>query len=230
LIVIGPNGERFSGTDLVGAVVVGDDAGESQGFRIDGVSVDPKDPEIYLYTLSTRDAVTAEWEPYCTPDERGVAAAVFLSGSWNSQGTHLHDDRFSVACTSGVIGKCVRLGYKPWKMAEDGRSMWEYHQACTRAVRADYCGNGEGQTRPVRIEIIDRRDPWEQPRSGLVFEAAWTPDGATCVAKARLSQPLQEIVAKCPHRLTGRVGDISSCNMASEFAREDVLLVNKSGP
>ena len=57
------------------------------------------------------------------------------------------DDRFSVTCTSGVIGKCVRAGYKPWKTAADGRPMWDYHQACTRLIRADYCGDGRTHTR-----------------------------------------------------------------------------------
>jgi hypothetical protein len=66
----------------------------------------------------------------------------------------------------------VRVGYKPWKMAADGRSMWDYHQACTRLIRADYCGDGVSRTRDgVEIEIVDRFGQGEVPGTDLAFEA-----------------------------------------------------------
>jgi hypothetical protein len=160
LVVLRPNGTRVEGQALVGAVLVGGDAehGGRTVFRIDGLRYDLGDPEITVHDLSVRDSATSEWRPYCTPDSRGVTGAMFLTGSWDDHGAHLHDaPRFSVACISGAIGKCVRAGYKPWKTMADGRPGWDYHQACTRLIRADYCGDGIGRTRDgVRIEIIDR--------------------------------------------------------------------------
>jgi hypothetical protein len=221
-----PDGRRVAGEALVGAIVIGgNEAGRQDAFRIDAVAADPDDPEITLYTLATKDPATGEWRPYCVPDDRGVAGGFFLSGSWDRRGTHLHDGKFSVTCTSGVIGKCVRAGYKPWKTASDGRPMWDYHQACTRLVRADYCGNGRAHTRDgVRIEIIDRLKPEEEPNSGLEFEAAWTLEGAKCVARPRLvTWKLETIVAECPERL----GDPVACSMA-ELGKPEVLFFNKS--
>lgn len=233
LIVVRPDGRRVEGAALIGAVVVGRDPERGgAAFRIDAVRADPDDGEVILYDLSARDRQSGEWKRYCVPDVRGVAAGLFLAGSWDSHGAHLHDDGFSVSCTSGVIGKCVRAGYKPWRTASDGRSMWDYHQTCTRLMRADYCGDGQPHTRNgTPIEIIDRIGASEEPETGFVFEAGWTPIGASCVAKPRLSPspwPLAAIAAECPERLRDRVGDEATCNATTELARPEVLLINKS--
>lgn len=230
LVVLRPDGQRIEGGALIGAVVVGGDLEHGRtAVRIDRLRPDPDDAEITLYDLSVRDAKTGDWNPVCDPDNRGVSGGFFLAGSWNTGGKHLHDEKFSVSCTSGAIGKCVRAGYKPWKIASDGRSMWDYHQACVRVIRADYCGNGISHTRNgVLINIIDRLTP-EEPSSGLEFEAAWTPEGASCVARPRLwTSSLEQIVASCPERLRDRVG--AACSMTEELASPEVLLINKSAP
>jgi hypothetical protein len=129
----------------------------------------------------------------------------------------------------GAIGKCVRAGYKPWKMMPDGRPGRDYHQACTRLIRADYCGDGISHTRDgVRIEIIDRIGQAEEPGSDLAFEAGWTPQGASCVARARLGGSLGLVAAQCPARLAGRLG--AAYTLADELAKPEVLLVDKSPP
>ena len=54
------------------------------------------------------------------------------------------------------VGKCVRIGYKPWREVR-GESLWDYHQTCVRAVRADYGGDGTGYTRNgTLVDISDR--------------------------------------------------------------------------
>jgi hypothetical protein len=81
------------------------------------------------------------------------------------------------------------------------------------------------------IEIIDRLNPVEEPDSGLVFEAAWTADGASCVARPRLlTWLLEDIVRACPDRLRGRVGDPATCNIMGGLGAAEILLVNKSKP
>jgi hypothetical protein len=81
------------------------------------------------------------------------------------------------------------------------------------------------------IEIIDRLNPVEEPDSGLVFEAAWTVGGASCVARPRLPTGLlEDIVKACPDRLRDRVGDPATCNIVSALGAAEVLLVNKSKP
>src|SRR4051812_47487486 len=51
-------------------------------------------------------------------------------------------EQFELVCTAGARGKCVRFGYRPWKSAEQA-----LYEACTRMVRADYCGNAVATTR-----------------------------------------------------------------------------------
>ncbi len=71
-----------------------------------------------------------------------------LRGHWTPAGAHAPSEtRITLSCTTGVLAKCVRLGYQPWKRAPDGTTLRPYHQACTRALRADYCGDGTPPTR-----------------------------------------------------------------------------------
>jgi ADYC domain len=114
----------------------------------------------------------------------------------------------------------------------DGRPGWDYHQACTRLIRADYCGDGRSHTREgTPVEIIDRLGEAEEPGTGLAFEAGWTPEGASCVARHRLpGGSADAVAAACPARLKGRAGPAASCTLAGELARPEVLLMNKSRP
>ena len=231
LVVLRPDGWRVEGAALVGTLVEGGDPerGGRAAFRIDGLGPDPDDPEVTLYDLSTRDPADGTWKPYyCTPDARGVTGAMFVAGSWDARGTHLHDDRFSVSCTSAAIGKC---GGRLQAVEDDGRrrSGWDYRQACTRLFRADYYGDGVPHTRNgVRIEIVDRLGGAEAPVTGAAFEAAWTPGGAACVAWPRLTTwSLDAIARECPERLAGRVGE--GCGPA-DLESPGVLLFNRSPP
>jgi hypothetical protein len=237
LIVTRNDGVEVTGEALIGAVVLGiGPDGQQNAFRIDKIEQDPDDPEILLYMFSMRDRETSGWKPACAPDNRGITAGFPLSGSWTAQGIHLDDGKFGITCTNGAIGKCVRYGNKPWKTATDGRPMWDYHQACVRMLRADYCGNGLSHTRDgIPVDIIDqlglmKEDP--DAHDGLrelSFEAAWTPEGATCVAKTRLLPSLwslDDIVKECPEKLQGRVGE--TCRMETEKTKKGVLFFNKS--
>ncbi len=82
------------------------------------------------------------------------------------------------------MAKCVtQLGYRPWVSA----ALDQLHQSCVRAVRADYCGNGESMTqRNEQVNFYDslriQRDTAEWP-----LEAQWSPDGAVCAGTTRLT-------------------------------------------
>src|SRR5207244_135325 len=79
----------------------------------------------------------------------------------------------------------------------------DYHQACTRMARADYCGNGTSHT--VEGNLIDMYDNLGiRTRSVtaergvdpslLSFEAAWGPDGAYCLDHVRKRRPEDKII------------------------------------
>jgi len=174
--------------------------------RIDGVQHDPHEPGITLYQLSNPSADDpTKWVNACDPDPDGKQLGFHMSGTWTNTGDHLHSDHaFSITCTSGAEGKCVRFGYKPWQQLASGVSLWDLHQACTRLLRADYCGDDASHTKNgTRPDIFDRVGiQHDEPDPGMSFEAAWAKDGAVCVRRTRVGDPpsLDVLAKECPGR------------------------------
>jgi hypothetical protein len=198
--------------------------------RIDAVALDPadRDGDVWLHRFSVRDGGTGEWRALCaTPGPDGSLAGFPLAGSWTADGRHLRGAAgFTVTCTAGAIGKCVRFGYKPWRDAA-GEPLWDYHQACVRMVRADYAGDGVGHTRNgTLVDLFDRlgiQQPGvDPPGHALAFEAAWSPEGAVCVRRTRIPELLsnEELAAHYP-QLAGKIGPACS-------GKVDALLWNRS--
>jgi ADYC domain len=204
-----------------------DDGGAPVTLRIDAIESEPGDPELSLYALSRKAG--EGWEPYCAPDRRGRSLAIPLPGSWDGKGGYRASARVTFGCTSGAIGKCVLFGYKPWKTVA-GRSLRDFHLACVRMVRADYCGDGVSHTRDGTF--IDLFDPLgiqkreEVPDRPVEFEAGWSPGGATYLAKPRWGR-LSSILASCRKRLAGRTPQ-GKAYSAEEVVRlfPDTLVLN----
>lgn len=224
------NGSIAEGGALLGAVLVGRiDGGIRNAFRIDAMEADPRDPsgEVVLYSLSTRDPATGAWKSACTPDAQGLSRGFPLAGIWTTSGEHRRaPGHLELACTSGAYGKCVRMGYKPWK----SEAMWDRHQACVRMVRADYCGDGTGHTRNgTPIDVFDEVGiQADAPAPGMSFEAAWGKDGSVCLARTRIPEvatPTQ-MRAACPAKLG--VDPDSTCTEARARLDPRTLLMNKS--
>lgn len=215
------DGRQLRAEQLVGAILGVADAegdGTTRQLRIDAVATDPRDPrgELLLYDLKLQDG-GGLWQPYCNVDPYGQRAAMFLAGGAAGG--------FRVTCTAGAIGKCIRLGYRPWATLPDGRSLAPWHDACTQMMRAAYCGDGRSYTEDgTLIDIADRigiqrydNDP------GLAFEAAWSPAGAVCVAHTRKPALLsiEQLQQRCPRVRTG-----ADCSDETAGA----LLYNRSRP
>src|SRR3954452_13264266 len=219
------DGRVLAQEDLVGMVLaVSDDL----AVRIDSVERDSGDPEgeIMLYGLSRLDPATGEARNLCRPDPEGRRLGFPLAGVWTADGRHVRSDtQFSLTCTSGTEGKCVRFGYKTWRTRPDGISLWDLPQACTRLLRADYCGDGRPHTRDgTRIALYDRLGVQpEGPTPGMSFEAAWGPDGAVCVRRVRLPDllSLDTLAAPCPRLTPDRLGP--ACGEPA-----DTLLFNRA--
>jgi hypothetical protein len=156
-----------------------------------------------------------------------------LSGVWTASGEHVaSDEAFGLTCTSGAIGKCLRMGYRPWQIARDGAPLRAYHQACVRMVRADYCGDGTGHTRDgTPINVYDRLGIQQADAApAMRFEAAWATDGAVCVNHARVAEAdsLEALERACPRRLRGRTG--ATCTEEAALRSGATLLLNASMP
>lgn len=217
--------------DLRGAeLVYAGNKGTQTVFRIDDMAPDPEDPtgKLILYALSTRDSDDGPWRNACTQDSKGLARGFLLEGRWSPTGEHLKQKgEFEITCTSGAEGKCVRMGYRPW----ESQAMWDLHQACTRMVRADYCGDGRSYTRDgMPIDVYDVRGiQTETKDSPLTFEAAWGTAGAICVRHPRVPKiaPLDVLKTACPQKLgADRLGD--SCDPQKARANPGALIFDKS--
>jgi ADYC domain len=200
-----PSGVTLKGSAVKGAVLTGiNSQGQSITLKVQDVEPDPKDREgeVYLYTVSYQNPTTSEWQNICQPDREGIAEAVPLSGQWNSRGDYNDNGKVTFACTNSALAKCVRWGYKPWKKFH-GQSLQDFHQACTRMVRADYCGTGVAHTQNgTPIDFYDRLGIQKRvAKSGMKFEAAWNPDGAVAVSRTRFINTLAQIQQDCPERL-----------------------------
>ena len=139
----------------------------------------------------------ASWGPLCA----GGVGAVPVAELWDNTGKEAAPPDwtgFTLACDNAAIAKCVKWGYNPDAMRDEcvsagnctSRSLKYWHQACTRMVRADYCGDGVAHTRnSTLIDVYDNLGI--QSRSGSfgagMVEADWAPDGAHCIRKTRFT-------------------------------------------
>jgi hypothetical protein len=226
-----PDSRVLTSPDLIGAILdATDETGRVITVRIDAVTKD--DPsngngDIWLHRFSTPNASAGGWREFCTPGPDGTVAGFPVAGTWTADGRHVRISAgFMITCTSGAIGKCIRIGYKPWADRE-GESLWDYHQACVRMLRADYGGDGTGHSRDgTVVDIIDRlgiQPPEPEPAArAYEFEAAWGPDGAVCVRRTRIPELLSidELAEHYPH-LAGKIGP--NCSEAV-----DALIWNRS--
>jgi hypothetical protein len=159
------------------------------------------------------------------PDGRQQAFPLASRMRANGGTENTAPEQFDLLCSVGARAKCVRFGYRPWDTALE-----PLYNACTRMVRADYCGEGEATTLTgMSIDLSDDRGV--QTADNLpdqTFEAGWTAEGAVCVNHVRVKEntSLAKLALSCP-RLADRLG--STCT--PEAARSaGAVLFNRSRP
>jgi hypothetical protein len=161
----------------------------------------------YLYTLSHNVDNTGSWQPACPADGSGARATIPLAPTYNERGDQMSlAPYFTLGCTTGVIAKCYRLGYRPWVTGYGNLAIM--HWTCTRLTRADYCGDGVPHTENGKL--INAWDNLPPPGPILVqgatppemtFEAAWGQNGALCLSHVRWDNEGAELTAACSNRL-----------------------------
>ncbi|MBN9687218.1 MULTISPECIES: ADYC domain-containing protein [unclassified Corallococcus] len=220
-------------SDVVGTVLQGTASdGKPVEVAICGAEPAADDPSRVFYRIEAWNPVAREWENPCVALERSPAPrALAVGGVWDASGAHADTaDRVTFACENGAISKCILWGYAPWA-TRDGKSLAGLHQSCTRLARADYCGNGRSHTRQdTTIDIYDRLGVLERatevtrewdPAKGS-FEAAWAPDGATCLSRTRDGRALDVILQECPGRFQADTGDAGDNGEVCTVSRGDV--------
>ncbi|HEX5748800.1 MAG TPA: ADYC domain-containing protein [Archangium sp.] len=233
---LGPKG-------LVGAVFQGTASdGQPVEVALCGAEPSPTDPSMVWYRIELWNARSASWENPCVATGReSKPRALAVRGVWDETGArHEVPGKFTFACEHGAIAKCIGWGYKPWA-TKDGHALEDLHQACTRMARADYCGNGSSHTRQdnpidmydalrVSTRTTEATRGWEPRRAS--FEAAWTPEGAWCLARTRDGQAAEAVLAQCPDRFEAEAQDLGEgdrCTVRRKGGRAGpVLLRNQS--
>jgi hypothetical protein len=107
-----------------------------------------------------------------------------IAGYWRDNGSYVpSEELFSFACTRRDVATCLKQGYR-----EDGApEKLSLFEACTRMMRADYCGKGDSYTKDgTFISVWDNRAVSTREKAEeMSFEAAWDEHGAVCVARPR---------------------------------------------
>lgn len=108
-----------------------------------------------------------------------------VAGYWDDDSVHniMNNNIFSFACTKRDAAFCITTGYRD----DQGDDQVQLFEACTRMMRADYCGDGKSYTKDgTFITTWDNKGIAEEPSiPQLVFEAAWNRKGVVCWARPR---------------------------------------------
>jgi len=219
--------------DLTGTLLQGQDSnGDPVEVALCDATPNANDPDMVLYTLDEWNPLAQDWENPCVAThDIPYPKALALQGTWDRFGAHQNTPgKFTFACETGALFKCVNWGYKPWASIA-GKSLATMHQACTRMARADYCGNGKSFTKEdSTIDFYDAwgvssptnsPDPsWDPARAA--FEASWTQDGASCLGRGRNGLQLQEIYDACPGRFQLGTVDLGQGDLCQAYRPEEV--------
>ena len=222
-------GREVSGTDFLGARFTGNlGDGATVQLRVDAIQpATGASADIWSYRVSFLDTVDGTWKPACPAADGSALDAIPVNGTWNYQegvagGGDRFDDptRFTFACEGAAIAKCIQFGYRPWATTADGRSLADHHQACTRMVRADFCGDGTSHTQDGNwVNLYDALGV-QQDTEAWQLEAEWNADGALCSSEAtRAGQAVS-----CPNK-----PQLTGCGQTGHF-RTGTLLMSEVPP
>lgn len=202
------DGRAIAGNMLVGLtieVTVAQPTSEKYYFRIDSFRQDTSSPfpDVFHYGVSVKTTSNPTPRSLCYDESKQPTDLVPVNGmAWDENtGNRIDDPKtFTLACTEGAIEKCMHLGYRPWasqkqcKGGTRGRNcptinvpLKDYHQACTRMIRADYCGNGQSWTKDgTLLDVYDYLlPPIQLQEENWQIESRWVPTGAICLTEER---------------------------------------------
>ncbi|HWO17917.1 MAG TPA: ADYC domain-containing protein [Kofleriaceae bacterium] len=191
------DGAVVSGAALVGATFnthMPDDA--RIALRIDAHAATASEHHagstVHHYALSYRATGATVWTPVCSQRAGAPVLAIPLVGRWSyaegvpGGGAKLDaPDWITFACDGFALYKCVRLGYEPWTASAEVQ-LGGHHQACTRAQRADYCGDGRSYTVASQLINIFDNVGIQDDTASWSLEAEWAASGARCVSRPRV--------------------------------------------
>jgi len=199
--------------------------GEAVALRIDSAGVLPSSGGLWAYTVSYQ--TSRGWSPLCGLDGSGVAIqAIPVPGTFDhSRGTPTGGSytpsttSFSFGCREAGIATCVEFGYS-------AQPPGSYFAACTRMLRADYCGDGQSWTLDGTLINFYDEIGVAFDRASWPFEAEWTPQGAACVS-ATTTLRWVGAAETPPSCLAAKA--TASCGALADFATGTLLMNEYNG-
>ncbi|MDC0716981.1 ADYC domain-containing protein [Nannocystis bainbridge] len=218
LQAVGNKGVLYRGEALEGARLhwLADDGGKELvdvQLKIVAVTQSADRPDIYFTDIDFR-MNDGKWESVCTDGEGEPTSAIVVPGYFDTAtadwlpGEH---GELAFACRGTASAKCLEWGYRMWAK-HGGISLADHYRACTRMVRADYCGTNVAHTENgTPIDVSDRLSPAIlEPETDWAVEAEWGPHGAVCLNQPRkLTHSRAAVVAEC--QAAGR-GVLPTCD------------------
>ncbi len=153
--------------------------------KIGTVTQSALQPDVY-FTKVYRKAGSGPWESLCKDGAGAETEAIAIQNDWlpTTGARKAISDAVTWACRGAALAKCIEWGYRPWATV-GGDSLEEFHQACTRMVRADYCGDGVTHTTNGNAIDVSDIKGIQTPDTTWAIEAKWGPDGAVCLSTPR---------------------------------------------
>jgi hypothetical protein len=219
-------GTQFQPAPLVNAPFTGMlSNGESVSLRIDAAGVLPNSGGIWAYSVAYQNQ--QGWAPLCGLDGSGApiqaipvpgifdhTKGTVTGGSYTPSSTS-----FTFGCREAAIAKCIEFGYPA---VAPGRQF----AACTRMLRADYCGDGLSWTlNGTLINFYDNIGV-AFDRASWPFEAEWSEQGARCVSATTTLRWVGASETPPPCLASKRSAD---CGDLSHFASGTLLMNEYNG-
>jgi hypothetical protein len=179
-------GTEFSGADFMGSLwtVEVEDTSTKEVMEVIDFLPDPTAARYTFIATATSQGVNDTKFYTCPKDEdTGEFAVVIFEDLDVDPATGTHFERSKTmyfACAAAAVGKSAVWGYSPW--ATDDVT----HQTASRAVRADYCGDGFSYTAsgtPLQLTDVFGINSFSDPHADT--EAIWGPAGAACIKVPR---------------------------------------------
>jgi hypothetical protein len=186
------SGPVLSGAGLDKATIEFDvlETGKGKKFKtvkFEGYGLLAPGSDVATFSLKLKDG---GWHSLCENNTDVILLGDLWDPASGDRITAPPADALTFACRGDALAKCVEEGYRPWASVA-GTSLRDHHQACTRMLRADYCGDGIPHTSDgTPIHVLDALGiQTAEPGVDYVVEAEWGPDGATCLNAANTRLP-----------------------------------------
>lgn len=192
------SGATYKGADLIGIETSGqlsDGSMRQIHFKAyDAISV----PATNLYLVAYVDS----GESVCGDREgQPIWAAILPQIYDENTGNEVASDptKYTFSCRFGAIQRCQEVGYvkngtgfESNGTSSRTRNLNDYHAACVKMLRADYCGNGKAHTfEGTTVDFYDHLVNGNKAKTGTTgqdgyyLESDWDIDGAHCLNATR---------------------------------------------